>query len=80
MLEKAMGIDVVGPRNTIVSVEMETSLPSICLPGETLTRIASPALSASILWHVSACSGAIASIADVPIVIQILFTQLPESG
>ena len=43
MLEKAMGIGVVGPRNTIVSAEMETSLPSICLPGETLTRIASPA-------------------------------------
>ena len=80
MLEKAMGIGVVGPRNTIVSAEMETSLPSICLPGETLTRIASPARNASIRWHVSACTGAIASIADVPIVIAILFTQLPESG
>ena len=74
MLEKAMGIGVVGPRNTIVSAEMETSLPSICLPGETLTRIASPARNASIRWHVSACTGAIASIADVPIVIEILFT------
>ena len=47
MLEKAMGIGVVDPRNTIVSAEIETSLPSICLPGE-LTRIASPALKLSI--------------------------------
>lgn len=80
MLEKAMGIGVVGPRNTIVSAEMETSLPSICLPGEMLTRIASPALSVSIRWHVSACSGAITSIAHAPIVIEILFTLLPGAG
>jgi hypothetical protein len=80
MLEKAMGIGLVGPRNAIVSAEIEASLPSICLPGEMLTRIASPALSASIRWHVSACTGAIASIADAPIVIEILFTQFPESG
>lgn len=74
MLEKAMGIGVVAPRNTTVSAEMETSLPSICLPGETLTRIASPALNPSIRWHVSACTGAMASIAHVPSVIEILFT------
>ena len=79
MLEKAMGTGAVGPRKTIVSAEMETSLPSTCLPGETLTRIASPALSASIRWQVRACTGAIASIADVPIVNEILFTQLPKS-
>jgi hypothetical protein len=48
MLEKAMGIGVAGPRNTIVSAEMETSLPSICLPGETLTRIGSPERNSSI--------------------------------
>jgi hypothetical protein len=78
MLEKAMGIGVVGPLNTIVSAEMETSPPSICFPGETLTRIASPARNASIRWHVSADTGAMTSIADVPIAIEILFTQLPE--
>jgi hypothetical protein len=59
---------------------METSLPSICLPGETLTRIASPDLSASIRWHVSACAGAIASIADTPIVIEIPFIRPLRTG
>jgi hypothetical protein len=80
MLEKPMGIGAVGARTTIVSAEMETSLPSICLPGETLTRIASPDLSASIRWHVSACAGAIASIADTPIVIEIPFIQPLRTG